>query len=652
MLAQTLRHAWHQPRAAASLQSWCPPGCTCTFSLVRRESAAGFSSKQPAFVPSFSWARRRRSVVEVAAGEATVASDVAHRLEAIAISTATEAATDSSCIDSKKPETKTHQPNATDSEASSIAPKGAGRRIRELPIGAFQKLPQVQVASEQLTSAVRKAQRLGATKTIRNEAAKARNRAARQMDAVMKAMSVPLTAYIKGFPPVTHLHPFERALLDLTVGEAHYTTTLHRVDSLRKRLIQLGKEFAARGARAASKKDAVSAADDGFAALEALFLKHSAALDDLVTVARQLRRLPLVDPFLPTVALVGAPNVGKSSLVALLSSGAPEVCDYPFTTRSIKMGHFFVEGRRHQVTDTPGLLRRPEDERNGMERLTLAALAYLPTAAIFVTDLTGDCGTSVADQWAIRQHLRERFPTKLWLDVLSKADLLKEDFDAADALVATGNARLRDYELDGAAVEESTATSAAPNKYAEADTAMVGTPPDGSSDVDSSATESLPLSQQQAEDSDTCSSAISSSEIGGSSSSAGSSAADNRVSSIVSHSGSSSGSSGGSSGRVYRWGDGSGTADVDGRQLAGANGAVNAAQVAAALPNAVRASATTADGMGELQGAVVQLLSEQAFAQQLATGRGPTEETQQDLSIGGNNTTRVLDRGMLMSTPT
>lgn len=46
---------------------------------------------------------------------------------------------------------------------------------------------------------------------------------------------------------------------------------------------------------------------------------------------------------------MGAPNVGKSSLVQLLSSGAPEVCDYPFTTRSIAMGHFFVAGRRHQV---------------------------------------------------------------------------------------------------------------------------------------------------------------------------------------------------------------------------------------------------------------------------------------------------------------
>lgn len=118
------------------------------------------------------------------------------------------------------------------------------------------------------------------------------------------------------------------------------------------------------------------------------------AVDELKDVAKSLRRLPVVEPELPTVrflasgpglscissctilalnlqahqcfpdsvphasfslqvALVGAPNVGKSSLVQLLSSGLPEVQNYPFTTRSIKMGHFYVAGRRHQVTGGP-----------------------------------------------------------------------------------------------------------------------------------------------------------------------------------------------------------------------------------------------------------------------------------------------------------
>jgi nucleolar GTP-binding protein len=69
----------------------------------------------------------------------------------------------------------------------------------------------------------------------------------------------------------------------------------------------------------------------------------------LLQVSRALRSLPYVDPSLPTLALVGAPNVGKSSLVRVLSSGVPEVCNYPFTTRSIKMGHFYIDAKRHQV---------------------------------------------------------------------------------------------------------------------------------------------------------------------------------------------------------------------------------------------------------------------------------------------------------------
>ena len=53
---------------------------------------------------------------------------------------------------------------------------------------------------------------------------------------------------------------------------------------------------------------------------------------------------------------MGAPNVGKSSLVQVLSSGLPEVCNYPFTTRTVKMGHFFVDGVPHQVKNSPPLL--------------------------------------------------------------------------------------------------------------------------------------------------------------------------------------------------------------------------------------------------------------------------------------------------------
>lgn len=48
-------------------------------------------------------------------------------------------------------------------------------------------------------------------------------------------------------------------------------------------------------------------------------------VDNLKEVAKALRALPQVEYDVPTLALVGAPNVGKSSLVKILSSGTPEV---------------------------------------------------------------------------------------------------------------------------------------------------------------------------------------------------------------------------------------------------------------------------------------------------------------------------------------
>ena len=173
--------------------------------------------------------------------------------------------------------------------------------------------------------------------------------------------------------------------------------------------------------------------------MEALFRRGGAAVDELKEMAKALRALPVAELRSPTVALLGAPNVGKSSLVRLLSTGTPEVANYPFTTRGVAMGHVLApDGARCVLTDTPGVLLRSDAARNRMERLTLAALAYLPCGVVFVADLSGRCGTSFDEQLAIREELRRRAPGRPWLDVLSKWDLC----DARDPAVAAAAARL------------------------------------------------------------------------------------------------------------------------------------------------------------------------------------------------------------------
>ena len=57
-----------------------------------------------------------------------------------------------------------------------------------------------------------------------------------------------------------------------------------------------------------------------------------------------------------------------------------------------------------------------------MEKLTFASLAHLPTAVIFVIDPTGLSGekSTLLAQLNVRKHLKERFPKRPWLDVVSK----------------------------------------------------------------------------------------------------------------------------------------------------------------------------------------------------------------------------------------
>ncbi|KAI3750555.1 hypothetical protein L2E82_21204 [Cichorium intybus] len=64
---------------------------------------------------------------------------------------------------------------------------------------------------------------------------------------------------------------------------------------------------------------------EGMKKLEEIFHSDGKAIDELLQIAKTLRAMPVVDLEMPTPCLVGAPNVRKSSLVRLLSTGKPEI---------------------------------------------------------------------------------------------------------------------------------------------------------------------------------------------------------------------------------------------------------------------------------------------------------------------------------------
>jgi len=112
---------------------------------------------------------------------------------------------------------------------------------------------------------------------------------------------------------------------------------------------------------------------------------------ELVNVAiDELRKAPCIDFAKPVVAVAGLPQVGKSTLVAAISTAKPRSSPFPFTTKEIVLGHIELDGTTVQILDLPGILDRPPEEMNRVERKALIALTTVAQVIVFLVDPSED----------------------------------------------------------------------------------------------------------------------------------------------------------------------------------------------------------------------------------------------------------------------
>jgi nucleolar GTP-binding protein len=123
----------------------------------------------------------------------------------------------------------------------------------------------------------------------------------------------------------------------------------------------------------------------------------------------------------------GFPNVGKSTLVRNVSTAEPEIAYYPFTTKSVIIGHRRVDNQSVQIVDTPGILDRPMTERNNIELQAITALKYLANVIIFMIDPSEACGWTFDQQVTLLNEVKKMFPLNPLLIALNKIDITPPD---------------------------------------------------------------------------------------------------------------------------------------------------------------------------------------------------------------------------------
>jgi nucleolar GTP-binding protein len=289
----------------------------------------------------------------------------------------------------------------------------------------LEKVPTILSAQEILDSAFLRANKINVPDPDRYHRIRKTEEA--QMDAIMEHVTATLHRYHKAFPTLENLPDYEKEVLDIVVGLDALKKALGHIDWAIETIRDVHREVRQAMARQRSI--------EGITAQKRRFSGRCSSIaydvDRDLRFLRQardaVRLLPTVHPEYSTVVIAGFPNVGKSSLLAKWTKADPEIAAYPFTTKAAQVGHFDAIGpdgpTKLQVVDTPGLLDRPDAERNEIERQAVAALRHAADCVLFLVDPTESSGYTMEEQEHLLAQVKREMAGVPVVEAETKADL-------------------------------------------------------------------------------------------------------------------------------------------------------------------------------------------------------------------------------------
>ena len=247
-----------------------------------------------------------------------------------------------------------------------------------------------------------------------------------RVDKIYNVVNSELERLINALPRESELSHYYVEMLKLANIE-NYGDVVGKIRGMQAVLRRLWREYRLRIKASVDAVEARKMAREFVGRTMSVLRRLRHDFERLNNAVKELSKLPCIEVDTPKVVVAGMPQVGKSTFVRLISTAKPEVSPFPFTTKEIILGHIDLGISRIQIIDTPGILDRPLNKLNPIERRAILALKYLANLVIFLIDPYEGAYYSLGQQLNLLKSVIHMFKGKEVIVVINKIDLVSDE---------------------------------------------------------------------------------------------------------------------------------------------------------------------------------------------------------------------------------
>ncbi|MBR9699149.1 GTP-binding protein [Candidatus Woesearchaeota archaeon] len=238
-----------------------------------------------------------------------------------------------------------------------------------------------------------------------------------KMQIIADTITARMDSIGKNFPSINQLPVFYQDMLKLTLDDGQLRKSLGAINWLRIQSRKLFLDYKWKLVRNKQFSRVNIIRGEFLGRISSLVKQVKKDFLFLEAARKTMKGYPDIKE-MPTVAIAGFPNVGKTTLLYKLTGSKGEINSYPFTTKGVNVAYI---GKKIQLLDTPGTLNRL-DKMNFIEKIAHLAIKH-SHAVVYVFDPT--------EEYPLKRQIQLYKLTKTYkkplLCYLSKIDIAEEE---------------------------------------------------------------------------------------------------------------------------------------------------------------------------------------------------------------------------------